>query len=667
MRVLAALVALAAAVSDDHPVQRVIALLEDLQVQAKKQGESEALLYQKFDHWCVNVSKDLKRANKKHNEIIAIEEAAVEGLSSAIETLTANIAKLDAEITKREAAKVQADNVRNEGHAAFEAAKADLESTIQALKDAIAGLKESKPTMIERSAVKKAILLSASKMTHKQHQVARAFLQEDPKDQFLGRQGRVREYDFKSGGVIEMLEQLQKDFEADLRETNVAETNAGNAHTLSQEAQDQAIADATKAKTKKETLKAGKESDLALSKENLASERDDLSADTAALDGATQECNTKADEWSQRQKTRSMELEAMVKAVEILGKVTGVRNPETQVIAARAASFLQVVDPRGKVASLLRKAATQSNDKALSKLASLVSAGGHFDKIEQMIQKLIFRLQKEQKDEDEHKHWCDMETEKSEESRDDKQEKVALLQTKIDAAHAERSSLRSTIAENEAEVARITKYMEEETDLRAANHQDNLKTIKDAKDAQAAIANAVAVLTQFYKNSGMMEKQAWEFLQAPVDLPESPSTWDAGYTGVTDPAAQPEGIVTVLEKVASDFATMEGEAAAQDESDQKDFDEDMTENQTLNAELKKDSEMKTARAAELDSTHNALSKQHKATSNELEAVEQYLKDLQPSCHEGDSTYDERKASRAQELGALREAQVILRDAFKAQE
>ena len=44
---------------------------------------------------------------------------------------------------------------------------------------------------------------------------------------------------------------------------------------------------------------------------------------------------------------------------------------------------------------------------------------------------MIFRLQGEQKDEDEHKLRCDMETEKSTESRDDKDEKIEMFKKKI--------------------------------------------------------------------------------------------------------------------------------------------------------------------------------------------------------------------------------------------
>ena len=56
---------------------------------------------------------------------------------------------------------------------------------------------------------------------------------------------------------------------------------------------------------------------------------------------------------------------------------------------------------------------------------------GPFNKIKQMIQKMIFRLMSEQKDEDDHKNWCDLETEKSTESEDDKDEKIQMFKAKM--------------------------------------------------------------------------------------------------------------------------------------------------------------------------------------------------------------------------------------------
>merc|ERR1719321_686952 len=87
-------------------------------------------------------------------------------------------------------------------------------------------------------------------------------------------------------------------------------------------------------------------------------------------------------------------------------------------------SFLQVVDPKAKAVNLLREAAKAGHSKALQDLAEqLRTYEGPFDKVNGMIQKMIFRLMSEQKDEDDHKNWCDMETEKNTESKDDKDQK----------------------------------------------------------------------------------------------------------------------------------------------------------------------------------------------------------------------------------------------------
>merc|ERR1719498_2100587 len=155
-----------------------------------------------------------------------------------------------------------------------------------------------------------------------------------------------------------------------------------------------------------------------------------------------------------------------------------------------AISFLQVEDPKTKAVNLSKKAATSAHSKALSKLAQEISSyDGPFDKIKQMIQKMIFRLMSEQKDEDDHKNWCDLETEKSTESKDDKKEKIDVFKAKISEHDAAIKNLVEKIAENNDKSAEITSYMETETELRNDNHADIVATIKDSQDAQAALTN----------------------------------------------------------------------------------------------------------------------------------------------------------------------------------
>merc|ERR1719326_890490 len=135
---------------------------------------------------------------------------------------------------------------------------------------------------------------------------------------------------------------------------------------------------------------------------------------------------------------------------------------------------------------------------------------------------------------------------------------MELLNAKIASANAEVADLTKNIAADDQSVADITKYMEEEKELRQENHNENLATIKDAQDAQQAVADATAVLKNFYKESGQIAKEPYEFIQTKdVDVGDNPSTWDASYTGVTDPEAEGSGVLSILGECGSNFASME--------------------------------------------------------------------------------------------------------------
>merc|ERR1719326_2359277 len=213
-------------------------------------------------------------------------------------------------------------------------------------------------------------------------------------------------------------------------------------------------------------------------------------------------------------------------------------------------------------------------------------------------------------------------------------------------------------------VAEIEAHMEKSTDIRNEGKHENDLAITDSEAAQKAVANAMAVLEEFYKESGQIKKEEWEFVQRGVDLPEEPSTWDSGYTGTADPTAQPGGILTILEETGKEFAEMEADTRSQEAVDQKAYEEDMKECTIEKARRTKESEMKTAEKKRLTDKIDAMTKSKKHTEGELEATEQYLKDLQPACVSGDSSYEERKEARATEIEALQKVQGILTDAFK---
>jgi len=315
---------------------------------------------------------------------------------------------------------------------------------------------------------------------------------------------------------------------------------------------------------------------------------------------------------------------------------------------------------------LIRAAAQKSHSKALERLAVEVGAhlSGPFDQVNNMIEKMIFRLMDEQKQEDEHKLWCDEELKKTNVMKADKEDKIEELAASIKTETAAITKLGEEITAANEMIADIVAFKKEATEIREVGKKENKLALDDAETAQKALANAIAVLTDFYKGSGEIAKEPWEFIQKPVKLPENPKTWDSPYTGVADPDKQPSGILTVLENVMSDFAKMEAETKSQEAADQKEYDQSMSDNDIEMARRTQEADMKSNEKKRRAEKVVLLQGQKKTTESELEKTEQYLTDLEPACVSGDSTYEDRKKARSGEIDALKKAQVTLQDAFK---
>jgi len=317
--------------------------------------------------------------------------------------------------------------------------------------------------------------------------------------------------------------------------------------------------------------------------------------------------------------------------------------------------------------ALLKEAAKDTHSRALERLAVEVAAhlNGPFDAVNNMIEKMIFRLMDEQKQEDEHKLWCDEEISKTDAMEVDKQDKIKDLKAEVKFETAKVGVLTTEIADAEKMISDIDSFVKEATEIRQTGKKENALAIKDSETAQTALTNAIEVLTAFYKESGEVAKEPWEFIQKPVNLPKNPATWGSGYTGVSDPDKQPGGIISVLEGVLADFSKMEAETKSQEAQDQSEYDQSMSDNDIEKAERVQEAKMKTAEKARRADKIASLSSTQKDTEGELEKTQQYIADLQKACVNGDSSYTDRKAARTQEITALKKAQVTLQDAFKA--
>merc|ERR1719394_1686744 len=159
----------------------------------------------------------------------------------------------------------------------------------------------------------------------------------------------------------------------------------------------------------------------------------------------------------------------MAQAIKILSEVSGVRTePPSNPVpppspvgtqGAPGASLLEVAkNPKARAVELLRQSAKETHSKALERLAQEISAHltGPFDEVNNMIEKMIFRLMQEQKDEDDHKNWCDLELNKTDSSISDKADKIKELEAKIEEAVARITELTKEIEGDNERIAIIS-------------------------------------------------------------------------------------------------------------------------------------------------------------------------------------------------------------------
>jgi len=672
----------------EHPATKIITLLQGLQVQIKEEGQEETHLYGKFTYWCQETIKDKEKSVKEYEETISVAGSTIQALTEDIAALETELTALGEELEKDSASKATMQEERDSSNGLFMDNKADLEMTIDAVGQAITALEASKPAFLQQQwkkapAVQKALGLLAAFSTD--NKVVAKLMKaseegpDDPKaDEFENRKGREATYSFKGGDVIEMLKTLKLQFEDQLKELNSSEASAASAHKLADAAKEDEIEAAGRAKDTKTEVKGAKGSDLSTAESTLSEATSARDADNTVLDETKVLCHERKEEYERRTKTRADEIEAMGKAIEILSKVTGVRTPESKGI-----SLIQIAkkdsDPKSVIVNLLRKAGNTKQTQALAKLADKIAAlnsqtpgSGTFDQIKNMIQKMIFHLMAEQKDEDDHKNWCDKELETTTMMIQDKETKRDTLQASIDVLTQEIADLEVKITENREAVALMQSEIEEETAERQAEHAENMATIKDAQDAQTAVSQAIAVLSEFYKGTGMVEKESWELnqmkahvrrIRAPpgeTEMPEpNPELFESPYKG----SSEGSGVIGMLEGIAENFALMETNANADETEESDEYEKWMTGTKIAISEREKDTEMKEARMERQKEKLVGKTDDFNHNKKELEATVQYEKDLQHACVDGDSTYEDRKAARTKEIEALKEAQDILEKAF----
>merc|ERR1719191_1542654 len=417
---------------------------------------------------------------------------------------------------------------------------------------------------------------------------------------------------------------------------------------------------ATTARTQKSEAKAKALQAEADAKGSLADTTGTMEADSKYAADLTATCEQKSTDFANRQILRAEEIEAVEKAIEIMssGAVTGNADKHLPALAQlKSTSFAQLrADAQNpnqvRVAAYLKRQAATINSRVLSVLATRVAADP-FKKVKKMIKDLIVKLMEEAQAETEQKGFCDKELSTNEQTRKQKSEAVELLTADIDQLQASVASLTDEIAELTQNVAELDEAVAKSTAIRTEERAKNKQVIKEAQEAQVAVEKALAVLNDFYAKAS----EATSFAQA-SHRAEPEIFSDEPYTGM---GAQSGGVVGMIEVIQSDFARLESDTTAAEETAAKEYDEFMADSRLDKTEKSADLDHKSSTKQDHEQALQEKTKDLQGTQKELDSATTYYKKLKATCVETGVSYEDKVKRREEEIDSLKTALRILND------
>jgi chromosome segregation ATPase len=639
------------------PVQKVLELMQGMLARGKEDKHAEQVQFAEYTTWCDETKLEKTRLIAEANEKIAKLKADIEKYTSDAAILTKEIAAHDEDIAVWTGDLKSATTIRDIEKALYDKTHKDYSESIDALTRAIEVLKEQ---AYDRKQAAALVQLSAvSEMTLIPPQAKKsiqAFLAQDPELSLA--EPEAIGYEYQSHGIIEMLEKLLTKFTAELTALENAERDSVQAFEILVQDLDAEIAESTEQRNRKTEVKAKKLESRAKAEDDVAETTRVRDADQKYLDDVTATCAQKATDFEARQKLRAEEIVAIEKAIEIIASEDVSGNADTYLptlAQTKSTALVQVLaDSSAQSATRLRLTLyLQNQAKALnSRVLNMVAERADADpfvKVKKMIKDLIARLMEEASDESDHKAWCDAELSTNEQVRKEKTEKVEELHAECDQLKAAIAKLEEEIAELHQAVADLDKAMAEATKIRQDEKAKNEQTIADSEEAQTAVAQALTVLKEFYSSA----EGATAFLQRAKRQPE---IFDSPYKGMQSEAG---GVVGMLEVIESDFARLEAETKASEDTAQKEYDAFMADSQADKEAKKKLIEDK---GYKLQDTKQALivaEESLEGYQTELDAALSYFDKLKPTCIEVGVSYDDRVARRKEEIASLQEALEIL--------
>lgn len=424
-----------------------------------------------------------------------------------------------------------------------------------------------------------------------------------------------------------VLQQLKEEMEEDLANARSSEATKAQAFSELNAAKSAMIENSNAMIEQKKSQKSSVDMNVAEAKEDLDQTSTVLSEEQQFMAKMVVQCRENDEGFSARKKARLEETRAVGETISIL----------TADAAKDAMS--------GTYAALVQVDARRSRQPALSVFATH-SQVKKFDGVKKALQDMI-DMQKKQQDEDVHKNdWCKQELHNNDMKTLKKHDLKADQEAKIDSLAETIKAIETRIEEANAEINSLVTSLQSASFDRKEENVDFQKTLQDQRMTVEVLNKAMDRLSKFYDTA----------------LVQAKSSDRAKY----QPSKAAGGVMSMLEKLIQDAQQLIKDSQSSENAAQTAYVSTVEQTNSAVAALHKEVATKTNERAAADEEKLELESDLKATNEEILGLGNTKMNLRGECEWLMQNFEKRTAARQQEIEALQESMQLMQGAEVAE-
>jgi hypothetical protein len=470
-------------------------------------------------------------------------------------------------------------------------------------------------------------------------------------------------------------------FAADLEKANGEESKFQKAFEDHIAVLEKSTSDLKREIVAKNEESAAKSQALSEAEATLGATMDQKQTDETIFSSTRDQCKAKSDDWDERGRLRTEQLDGINKALEILTDdaardtfqtATGNRVVDNFGSEGVDVAFVQVAqkkDPREKAFLVLKQMSKGTSNLRLARLAAAVrtTSTGHFNEVISKIDDMIKKLDEEGHDDVVQRDWCIAEQHFNEDTKSRKEYDISQLEAKILRTEEAKANMLKKQDHTREQLQELKDMFAEATTQRAAESAEYTKAKSDDTMAISLLADAIAAFSEYGGNNEVLLQVKKSTTKQPVFEVSEDQAPDASFSGKDNHKGAQDAIISMMTQIKEN---LENEVALADKAEVK----AIADHEALTLEVEKQEDQYDKYIIELDNLMaeattkiEQLNDAKTKTTEELDSTVEYLAQIKPNCEWIKGAFTLRADARAKEKKGLMEAKAILAGAVLVQE